>query len=143
MEEMLDETTTSDNQGEITKMMVSQIRATAPWMKFVSIFSMVLVVLYILMLFYGVSINGLGIPQLTLFLISGLQLALLIYLFKAGNGYTKYSNSKRIGDFEIALKYQRIFWIVTAITLVLVTILIISLALYINSEIESTFRQVR
>lgn len=128
-EETLDQSAKSDSDG-ITEKMVSSIKTTVPWMKFISIFNMIFVILGLIvgLISFFMTFHWVVFVYL---LIYGLVLYVLINLLNSANAYTRFISSKNTADLEGALSNQAKFWKITGIMIVVTIVLSIISAIYI------------
>jgi len=104
-------------EAKVTNQMISYLRSTKPWTKFLSVLGFIMVafsVLIGLLFMIGRNLFPQGAPtffvSIMYMLFSLIYLFPSIYLFKYSSSISRFLNTGREIDMEYALSYQKSFW---------------------------------
>ena len=122
----LDENIDANGEG-LTGSMKANLKDAFMWMRTVAILSLVMTGILVLMMMWMYSVargrvaEELAVAMVFWVIFGGLQVFLMITLYKAGAAYKSFLATNSNSDLEMAFSKQKQFWLITGILVIIGT----------------------
>ena len=138
----------NNEEKTLSESMIQNIKATAPWMKFLAIMSFIAAGLIIILAIFTLSKSSgyyYGSSALTFTAIMYIGVAIIAfviggYLYKSADNYSNFCNSRNVSSLETALLMQKKYWKAVGIVTIVYLSLLVIVLLFIVSNSSSYYR---
>ena len=138
----------NNEEKTLSESMIQNIKATAPWMKFLAIMSFIAAGLIIILAIFTLSksfgyyygSSAFAIAALVYIAVAIIMFVIGGYLYKSADSYSNFCNSRNVNSLETALLMQKKYWKAVGIVTIVYLSLLVIILLFAVANSNSYYR---